>query len=94
MSLLGLGVEVTIFGIVVSFCQFLTTVLTKNGDFLCEKKKPNKKYVALTKGKKESIFFLFFFFLLKNCSNVEETKKGTKKVKAKVKEKTGWGIVG
>lgn len=35
---LGLGVEVTIFGIVVSFCQFWTTVLTKNGDFLCEKK--------------------------------------------------------
>lgn len=39
MSLLGLGVEVTIFGIVVSFCQFWTTVLTKNGDFLCGKKK-------------------------------------------------------
>lgn len=39
VSLLGLGVEVTIFaGIVVSFCQFWTTVLTKNGDFLCEKK--------------------------------------------------------
>lgn len=32
-SLLGLGVEVTSREIVVSFCQFLTTVLTKNGDF-------------------------------------------------------------
>lgn len=39
-SLLGLGVEVPLFaGIVVSFCQFWTTVLTKNGDFLCEQKK-------------------------------------------------------
>lgn len=38
-SLLGLGVEVTSLEIVVSFCQFLTTVLTKNGDFLCGKKK-------------------------------------------------------
>lgn len=42
VSLLGPVVEVTIFGIVASFCQFWTTVLTKNGDFLCEKNK-NKK---------------------------------------------------
>lgn len=39
VSLLGLGVEVTIFGIVVSFCQFWTTVLTKNGDLQCGKTK-------------------------------------------------------
>lgn len=42
-SLLGLGVEVTIFGIVVSFCQFWTTVLTKNGDFFVWKKIKVKK---------------------------------------------------
>lgn len=51
---LGLGIKVTIFGIVVSFCQFLTTVLTKNGDFLCEKKKNNqiKRTLPWRKGKK------------------------------------------
>jgi len=34
----GLGVEVTVFGIVASCCQFWTTVLTKNGDFFVCKK--------------------------------------------------------
>lgn len=49
-SPLGLGVEVTIFGIVASFCQFWTTVLTKNGDFFCVKK-TIKKVSCLDKGK-------------------------------------------